>query len=68
MKYISEQIYHITFRPKNASFERNESFIADSIEEAISMCKDCNQECIIIDVRRGTTAKRKTIKTITVDL
>lgn len=65
-KYIEEQTYYITY--SNGSYENTQWFIADSVEEAISMCRERNKGCCINEVRRAHKIYRKSSKTITVNV
>lgn len=68
MRLITERIYYISYKLKGCTYECNEVYLADSIEEAISLCKESNKECFITEVRAGAVAKRKSTKQITVDV
>lgn len=68
MKFIAEQIYYITYNLKGCSYESERTYLADSIEDAIAMCKEENEGCFIKRVSAGNKAKRRTTKTITVDI
>lgn len=67
MKFISEQIYYITYI--RSGCECNAVYLAPCIEEAIAMAREENREKIFIkEVRAGNTAKRKSTKSITIDV
>ena len=68
MKTIEDNIYVITYRPKDCKFEYNEQYSTSTIEEAIDMCRERNKGCFITNVRYSFTAMRKPTKTITVDI
>lgn len=62
MKYITEQIYYITYINKVSIYENHDAYLASSIEEAIAMCKEENPNCWITEVRTGSKVKRKSTK------
>lgn len=69
MKFISEQIYYITYIRSGCSYECDAVYLAPCIEEAIAMAREENREKIFIkEVRAGNTAKRKSTKSITIDV
>lgn len=69
MKFISEQIYYITYIGSGCSYESSATYIASCIEEAIAMAREENKDKIFIkEVRAGNIAKRKSTKSITIDV
>ena len=68
MKYIVERVYAITFSPARCTYERESMFIAESLEEAIEMCRDDNKDCFIKNARYVSEVKPKPTKTITVEI
>lgn len=67
-KYISEQVYAITYNSSGASYESIDWYIADSIEDAVAMCRDRHKDCNIKEVRKVHNVHRKSTKTITVNV
>lgn len=65
---ITEKIYCITYNSKDCSYEENMYCIADTIEEAIEMAREYNKGSNIKEVRYCFSAKRKSTKTITVEV
>lgn len=68
MKFISEQIYYITYIRSDC--ECNAVYLAPCIEEAIAMAREeeKHNKIFIKEVRAGSTAKRKSTKSITIDV
>lgn len=65
---ITEKIYHITYNSKGYFYEENMYCIADTIEEAIEMAREYNKGSNIKEIRYCFSAKRKSTKTITIDV
>lgn len=70
MKFISEQIYYITYIRSGCSYECDAVYLASCIEEAIAMAREeeKHNKIFIKEVRAGSTAKRKSTKSITIDV
>lgn len=68
MKYILEKQYAVIYTPKGCTYENYEQYIATSIEEAISMCRDKHKDCEIEKAEKINSVYRKSTKTVTVEI
>lgn len=68
MKYIAEKEFAVTYRPGSAQYELTEYYATNSLEKAIEMCRDRNQGCNILEVKKLHIVVRPTTKTITVNI
>lgn len=71
MKFITEQLYYIEYETTGTYYGLSDSYIASSIEEAISMFREDHPNSFIQKVTVGSKVKRKSIKTtktITIDI
>ena len=68
MKFITEQLYYIEYKNAGTYYELSDSYIASTIEEAISMFREDHPGSFIQGVTAGKKVKRKSTKTITIDI
>ena len=68
MKFIIEQLYYIEYKTAEIYCELSDSYIASTIEEAISMFRKDHPDSFIQKVTVGSKVKRKSTKTITIDV
>lgn len=68
MKFVTEQIYHINYGAGSTHYELTASYIASTIEEAISMFREDHPDSFIQGVTAGNKVKRKSTKTVTIDV
>lgn len=68
MKFIIEQLYYIEYNTAGSYCELSDSYIASTIEEAISMFRKDHPDSFIQKVTVGSKVKRKSTKTITIDV
>ena len=71
MKFITEQLYYIEYKTAGTYYELSDSYIASTIEEAISMFREDHPNSFIQKVTVDSKVKRKstkTTKTITIDI
>lgn len=70
-KIIQERLYHVTFKRDAGYNEEYTTFIADSVTDAVKLCKEyysSNKHLEVIEVRRGNLVYRRSTKTITVNI
>lgn len=68
MKFVIEQLYYIEYNDARTYCELSDSYIASTIEEAISMFRKDHPGSFIRKVMAGSKVKRKSTKTITIDV
>ena len=71
MIFITEQLYYIEYKTAGTYYELSDSYIASTIEEAISMFREDHPNSFIQKVTVSSKVKRKstkTTKTITIDI
>lgn len=66
MKFVTEQLYYIEYKPAGAYYELSDSYIASTIEESISMFRKDHPDSFIRKVTAGSKVKRKSTKTVTI--
>lgn len=68
MRTVREKEYAVTYTLVKCTYELTNYYLAESMEEAIRMCREANEGCFIKEVRYLHEVKRKSTKTITVEV
>lgn len=64
--FIAERLYHFICTPEGCSYNHNYTYIASSLEDAISMCREEHPNNIINEVKLGSIARRRSTKTVSI--
>lgn len=64
MKFITENVFKVIFKTKD-HFNDWQCYSANTIEEAIAMCREERPDCMIYSAEYTNKTKRKYTKTIT---